>query len=90
MDFLEFICEFIGDFIAEFWMQLTQPKKKGLPPRKRRVLFNVGMIVVSLLMCLLQVYFLKTGNIKGVFSIAFLLIVEIACFLFAASRRKRK
>lgn len=86
MDFLEFI----GEFIAGFWTELTQPRKKGLPPRKRRVLFNVEMIVVSLLMCLLQVYFWKMGNIKGFFSIAFLLIVEIACFLFAASRRKRK
>lgn len=90
MDFLEFICEFIGDFIAGVWTQLTQPEEKGLPPRKRRVLFNVGMIVVSLLMCLLQVYFLKMGNIKGVFSIAFLFIFGIASFLFAVSRRKRK
>ena len=27
--------EFIGDFIAEFWIQLTQPKKKGFSPKKR-------------------------------------------------------
>ena len=25
--------EFIGDFIAEFWIQLTQPKKKGFSPK---------------------------------------------------------
>lgn len=82
--------EFIGDFIAEFWIQLTQPKKKGFSPKRRRVLFNVGMIVVSLLMCLLLAYFLKIGNVKGIFSIVFLFIVEIASFLFAVSRRKRK
>lgn len=82
--------EFIGDFIAEFWIQLTQPKKKGFSPKKRRVLFNVGMVVASLLMCILMVYFLKIGNAKGFFSIVFLFIAEIASFLFAASRRKRK
>lgn len=51
--------EFIGDFIAEFWIQLTQPKKKGFSPKKRRVLFNIGKVVVSLLMCLLLVYFFQ-------------------------------
>ena len=82
--------EFIGDFIAEFWIQLTQPKKKGFSPKKRRVLFNIGKVVVSLLMCLLLVYFFEIGNTKRIFSIVILFIVEIASLFFALSKRKRK
>ena len=82
--------EFIGDFIAEFWIQLTQPKKKGFSPKKCRVLFNIGKVVVSLLMCLLLVYFFEIGNTKRIFSIVILFIVEIASLFFAVSKRKRK
>lgn len=82
--------EFIGDFIAEFWIQLTQPKKKGFSPKKRRVLVNIGKVVVSLLMCLLLVYFFEIGNTKRIFSIVILFIVEIASLFFAVSKRKRK
>ena len=82
--------EFIGDFIAEFWIQLTQPKKNGFSPKKHRVLFNIGKVVVSLLMCLLLVYFFEIGNTKRIFSIVILFIVEIASLFFAVSKRKRK
>lgn len=87
---MEFIIEFIGDFIVEFWLQLTQPNRKGLPKKKQQLIFNIGIIAVSLLMCILLVYFIKTGNMKGGI-ITFLLIViviEIALISYAVYKRK--
>lgn len=85
---MEFIIEFIGDFIVEFWLQLTQPNRKGLPKKKQQLIFNIGIIAVSLLMCILLVYFIKTGNMKGGIITFLLIVIEIALISYAVYKRK--
>lgn len=82
--------EFILEFIVEFWLQLIQPKRKGLSNKKRRIAYTIGTILCFLLMCFLLFCFVRTGNAIGTCAAIFLLIVEIISILLVEFKRKHK
>lgn len=82
--------EFILDFIVEFWLQLIQPKRKGVSQNKRRIIGAIGMALCFLLMCCLLVFFVGSGNIIGICATVLLLVVVVISILLVILKRKHR